>query len=35
MGDEKSTSNMQWHAKICWGKEVVVVASQTKDIYAA
>ncbi len=28
--DEKSTSNLCCHAKICWGKEVVVGADAAK-----
>ncbi|KAH9034319.1 hypothetical protein EDB85DRAFT_1889818 [Lactarius pseudohatsudake] len=33
-GDAKSTSNLQCHANICWGKETVHAASQMKYVYA-
>lgn len=33
--DAKSSSNLRWHAKICWGEEAVEVASQTKDVHMA
>ncbi|KAG2751361.1 hypothetical protein P692DRAFT_20727481, partial [Suillus brevipes Sb2] len=29
--DAKSTSNMQKHAKICWGEETVKLADETKN----
>jgi hypothetical protein len=31
----KSASNLQQHAKICWGEEAVEAASQTKDVHVA
>lgn len=33
--DMTSTSNLRWHAKICWGVETVTAASDTKDVHAA
>ena len=35
MGDATSTSNLQCHAKICWGKQAIEAAGCTKDVYAA
>lgn len=34
-GDAKSTENLQKHAKLCWGEEVVAAADNTKDIHVA
>ena len=34
-GDAKSISNLRHHAKVCWGQEVVNVASEAKDVHAA
>ena len=34
-GDANSTSNLLRHAKICWGAEVVDVATATRDLEAA
>ncbi|KAG1857367.1 hypothetical protein DFJ58DRAFT_659107, partial [Suillus subalutaceus] len=33
--DAKSTSNMQKHAKICWGEETVKLADETKNAQEA
>jgi len=33
--NSKSTSNLQHHVKICWGKEAVQVADGTRNIKAA
>ena len=35
MGDAKSTSNLQRHAKTCWSEEAVEVADDTWDIKTA
>ena len=35
MGDATSTSNLQHHAKICWGEQAIEAAGRTKDVYAA
>ena len=35
MSDAKSTSNLQKHAKICWGEDAVASADGTKDVHAA
>ena len=34
-GDAKSTSNLQKHAKGCWGEEAVAAADNTRSIDAA
>ena len=34
-GDARSTTNMRWHAKVCWGKEAVTAADNTRDIKTA
>ena len=34
-GDANSTSNLLWHARICWGTEAVEAATATKDLEAA
>ena len=33
--DAKSTSNLQKHAKVCWGEDAVAAADGTKDVHAA
>ena len=33
--DATSTSNLQRHAKVCWGTEAVEAAGAVKDVYAA
>jgi hypothetical protein len=33
--DAKSMSNLQKHAKSCWGAEAVEAADQTKDVSEA
>jgi hypothetical protein len=35
MRDVKSTSNLQRHAKLCWGEEAVVAADGTHDVRMA
>ena len=32
--DALSMSNLRWHAKICWGEEIVAAVSNTKDVHA-
>jgi hypothetical protein len=32
--DATSTSNLRWHAKVCWGEETVTAAGTVKDVYA-
>ena len=34
-GDASSTSNLQKHAKICWGEDVLVAADKTRDVSLA
>ena len=34
-GDKKSTSNLQHHARGCWGEEVVKAADNMRDVFAA
>lgn len=33
--DAWSTSNLCKHAKVCWGKETIHAADQSKDVHAA
>jgi hypothetical protein len=35
MADATSTSNLRWHAKICWGQETVEAAGSTNNISEA
>ena len=34
-GDARSTSGLHWHAKMCWGEEVVSATDNTRDLDAA
>ena len=34
-GDAKSTSNLQRHAKVCWGNGAIEAAGEVRDVYAA
>ena len=33
--DATSTSNLRWHAKICWSAETVAAADNTHDVHTA
>ena len=33
--DATSTSNLRWHAKICWSAETVAAADNMHDVHAA